>query len=348
MLKRIKIIFITELLQILKDKRTVIAMFVIPMLMLPAILNFAITVNEKQEIHLITENEIIYDKILKNNKLINKYNIIRLKPEQINQNSNFILFEHNNNEFIFLMLKKNQKIEKDFQDFFKRYPEIAFKTDSKSNIESHNNTYTDKLENAYSGIYSVIVIFLIVCFSGPALVASDISAGEKERKTLESLLMSKCPPYIIYTGKFLLVLVFSLLPLFFGILSLLILNHTVFNTQSFVYESGLIIKIVLPYCFFMSAFLLKNGFKARTVRAAKSTESLFFVIILIVNIFALLSNHLNIVYTLIPVLNSVLFALNPQSIHIVTYYLSYIIITSLLIRKTILQIGSEDVLFTEN
>jgi len=72
--------------------------------------------------------------------------------------------------------------------------------------------------NMFGGFVPYIII--ILCFSGAMYPAMDLTAGEKERGTMETLLCSPVARVDIVLGKFLLVLTGSLSAMFFMVLSM--------------------------------------------------------------------------------------------------------------------------------
>ena len=154
---------------------------------------------------------------------------------------------------------------------------------------------------------AILFLFCLLSFSMSTLVIADITAGEKERNTLESLFMTQCPRKIIFWGKFLVGYLFSLLPLVIGALFMLFFcpPHVVPELASvlaggiypptFMGGAGGGIKIfrlfflLLPYTFFIVSLLIHNGFKAKSIRSAKSSELLIFICI---PFFSILLNQL--------------------------------------------------------
>ncbi len=348
-------ILFTELLQIKKDQRTITAMCILPILMIPAILALIFTEEIKQDITCIIRTNTTYENLIANTDLTKKYNFIPKDITNQNQQDKLLLIELNNNEILLLVSssdKQLKQINNDFSRHFLQYPELKFdvKTNLPIEAKTKRNLLDNKLENVYSGLYTVIIIFLIVCFSGPALVSSDITAGEKERKTLEALLMTKCPVKYIVLGKYLTILLFSIIPLISGILIMYCFGLYFNVGQSYYPNISFVIKLILPYCIFMSAFLLRNGLKAKTIRAAKSTESLFFVFILLANIFMIMNNiNLRIIH-IIPILNTIYYSLN-NVLMLETYLLyltAYLFFSYLSLKKSVKLLSSENVLYSDN
>jgi sodium transport system permease protein len=72
--------------------------------------------------------------------------------------------------------------------------------------------------NLFGGLVPYLII--ILCFTGAMYPAMDLTAGEKERGTMETLLCSPVPRVDIVLGKFLMVLTGSLSAMVFMLLSM--------------------------------------------------------------------------------------------------------------------------------
>lgn len=72
--------------------------------------------------------------------------------------------------------------------------------------------------NLFGGIVPYVII--ILCFTGAMYPAMDLTAGEKERGTMETLLCSPVPRVDIVLGKFLMVLTGSLSAMVFMLISM--------------------------------------------------------------------------------------------------------------------------------
>lgn len=125
--------------------------------------------------------------------------------------------------------------------------------------------------------FSVLLIFFLLSYSLPSLIVADLTAGERERKTLETLVIScRCRESVLL-GKFLTVLIFSLIPLNTGLLLLLTVT-TVWQTL------GVFLK-VLPFSCLVSVLLTSNGIRCSSVRAAKGFESMALLLVPLVSFF---------------------------------------------------------------
>ncbi|MCL2064878.1 MAG: hypothetical protein FWG98_10995 [Candidatus Cloacimonetes bacterium] len=167
-------------------------------------------------------------------------------------------------------------------------------------------------------------LFCLLSFSFCSLVTADITAGEKERNTLESLLMTQCPRYIIFWGKFLVGLFFSLIPFLIGLPVMFFLSIS-YNTAILVFSEIIrFILILIPFPFFITNLLIYNGFKAKTIRSAKSAELVIFLVI------PFFSIALNSLVNIFP---------------IIVYFTIVISLSYLFTIKTIKYLKSEKVLF---
>ena len=131
--------------------------------------------------------------------------------------------------------------------------------------------------NDISSINILIFLLCILSFSTCSLVAADITAGEKERNTLEILFMTKCPRHLIYWGKLIVGLIFSLIPFILGLITMILLT-LVFPLNVVCFSDILrLFFLMIPYTLMISILLIHNGFNANNIRSAKSTELVLFL-----------------------------------------------------------------------
>jgi len=123
-------------------------------------------------------------------------------------------------------------------------------------------------------------MFLLFCFSGAMYPALDLGAGEKERGTLETILTSPASQIEILTGKFVVVSIFGIMSVIFGLIGILAavkLNPdipeeivsvamTILGAKSVV----LILSLLIPIALFFASFLLAISFYAKTFKEAQS------------------------------------------------------------------------------
>ncbi len=137
----------------------------------------------------------------------------------------------------------------------------------------------------------IAYIVMILMLTGSAYPALDLTVGEKERQTLETLLVTPAGRTDIVVGKFLTILVISLLATLITIISLTI---TMTQAGSLMGEAsallefrispqviGLVLLFMVPVGMFFSALLMTVGLYARTMKEGQSySQPLFMLLIL--------------------------------------------------------------------
>jgi sodium transport system permease protein len=167
--------------------------------------------------------------------------------------------------------------------------------------------------NRIGGLVPYIII--ILCFTGALYPAIDLTAGEKERGTMETLLCSPVARTEIVLGKFLMVLTCSCAAVIMSCISMFLsfqlggpktasgaaaLGFTHADPAGMV---GVLV-MILPVAVLFSALLFTLGLWARNAREAMTyIGPLMFVILLPAIIGMLPGIDLNARYALVPVLN---------------------------------------------
>lgn len=254
-MKMILVIFKKELLDILRDHRTIIAMILIPFLLFPVLMGVAtkfmrLAAKEKLtktlNVGLVTNgNAEEFRHMLQNRddiKVIEDITVdscqtliksqrldaaIVFEPDFDKHVSNLltgkisIYFESTEEKSLELkrLLNLLHKFKLNLRVIrFKRLDldKSTFKT---VEIKVYNLTQSnEKLAISISGVISYI--FIIFCFLGCMYPAIDLAAGEKERGTLETLLTSPVSNFQILIGKFLVVVLAGILSAVISVLGL--------------------------------------------------------------------------------------------------------------------------------
>ncbi|HET7419137.1 MAG TPA: ABC transporter permease [Candidatus Dormibacteraeota bacterium] len=160
-------------------------------------------------------------------------------------------------------------------------------------------------------------ILITMCLTGGLSAALDTSAGERERKTLESLLMTPAPRGQILTGKILAVTAVSLAAAIIAIVSMLLaLTQIQFGGRSsVVYQLSLspLATVVMVWLAILlaasfSSVTITLGTLARNFRQGQAYATpLYFVTIFPASIILFIPDfNPNLAYYLIPILNAVL------------------------------------------
>jgi sodium transport system permease protein len=239
-MKRTFIIFKKELIDTIRDRRTIIMMIIIPLLVFPVIINLTVKLTVSQErkarekilkVGLINHgNAAGFREAIKNRKDITV--IEKIDKERVNdlireEKIDFILvFEEefdkkiaeNRKGQVQLYFKASaenniakRRIIKLLNDFKENLLEVRLKALNleKSFIEALEINEIDlasakeKIGEAIGGLLPYF--FVIFCFLGAMYPAIDLAAGEKERATIETLLTSPASRIQIVMGKFFVV-----------------------------------------------------------------------------------------------------------------------------------------------
>ena len=167
--------------------------------------------------------------------------------------------------------------------------------------------------------------FIILCFMGAMYPAIDLTAGEKERGTMETILCSPVARIDLVVGKFLLVLTASLATVVFSLLSM----GATFVVGGLLLAQGgggvaaaaakgsaaqlptidplgllAVVAMVLPVAVLFAAVLLTIALFAKNYKEAQSYVSPLIIVIILPAMMAMLPGvELNTRLALVPILN---------------------------------------------
>lgn len=207
-------------------------------------------------------------------------------------------------------------------------------------------------------------IFILFCFAGAMYPAIDLGAGEKERGTLETLLVAPATRLEILLGKFGVISLagiisagISLLGIFISLISVKEIPEELIQIASEILQPGtiiLLITLLLPLTAFFAALLLILSIYAKSFKEAQSIITPLNIVILFPILIGSLipGMHLNSYTALIPILNVALaskevIAGTTQLIPMVLVYLSSIIIAGLGIFACSQWFQQENVIFRD-
>ena len=172
-------------------------------------------------------------------------------------------------------------------------------------------------------------LFILLCFTGAMYPAMDLTAGEKERGTLETILCSPVARTDLVLGKFLMVLTASLATVVFSLLSMgatfviggMLLAKSDAGiaamaaakngaAQGFVLPiidplgTVTVLAMVLPVAVLFSAVLMAVSLFAKTMKEAQSYVSPLIIVIILPAMMGMLPGvELNARLALVPILN---------------------------------------------
>lgn len=177
--------------------------------------------------------------------------------------------------------------------------------------------------NALGGIVPYIII--ILCFTGAMYPAMDLTAGEKERGTMETLLCSPVSRVDIVLGKFLMVLTSSLSAMILSVTSMAVsfavggsllgggkaataaaAGKGAGEAMMMIDPFGIfgVLAMVLPVAVLFSAVLLTVSLFAKSFKEAQSyVGPMVFIVLLPAMIGMLPGIDLNVRLALVPILN---------------------------------------------
>jgi sodium transport system permease protein len=163
-------------------------------------------------------------------------------------------------------------------------------------------------------------LFILLCYTGAMYSAMDLTAGEKERGTMETILCSPVARTDLVLGKFLMVLTASLTA---ALISMISMGLTFVAGGILMGASGmtaaakagplpmldpagllLVLAMVLPVAVLFSAVLLAVSLFAKSIKEASSYVSPMIIVIIIPAMMGLMPGvELNARLALVPILN---------------------------------------------
>jgi sodium transport system permease protein len=187
------------------------------------------------------------------------------------------------------------------------------------NIEEKNVAPPEKVGGAIlGGLVPYFVILL--CLTGAMYPAMDLTAGEKERGTIETILCSPVSRTHLVLGKFLMVLTASIATVVLAITSMAVsfgagkkmllgVTHGRLDAALQITITGKavvsIFCVVLPLAVFFSAALLALSLFAKSFKEAQSYISPLMIVVVLPAVASLLPGvELNAALALVPVLNT--------------------------------------------
>jgi sodium transport system permease protein len=202
-------------------------------------------------------------------------------------------------------------------------------------------------------------LLIILTVSGASVIASDLVAGEKERGTLETILVSAAKRNELVVGKYLTIISISIITVLCNLFSMYFsVSHIIGQAaeeltriQLPLANFALILLLMLPLITFFSAILLSISTYSRNVKEAQSYQMpLIFGSIMLSMVSFLPGFELNLGFALVPIVN---FALMIRDIMLSNFNWGYftliigytILLDIILIGISIKLFNTETVLF---
>ncbi|MCB5261126.1 MAG: ABC transporter permease, partial [Candidatus Cloacimonetes bacterium] len=202
-------------------------------------------------------------------------------------------------------------------------------------------------------------IMIIMLLSGASVVAADLVAGEKERKTLETLLVAGVDRRDIVIGKYLTIITLGMINLIVNLFSIS------FSMQYMLSQAGIdlagagmpikaifiLLAAMLPLATLFSAILLSISTFSRNMKEARTYEQPLLMVSMILAMISFLpAIEMNNLMALIPIVNIALLfkavMMNDYQLsHLFLTILSTLVLDVIAIWGTIKLFGTEGILF---
>jgi sodium transport system permease protein len=203
-------------------------------------------------------------------------------------------------------------------------------------VKKENVAPPEKVSGAVIGGFLPYFV-IILCLTGAMYPAIDLTAGEKERGTIETILCSPVPRTQIVLGKFLMVLTAALVTAMLAIMSMGISFHVAKSMLSSMGGAnnplnftigmkaiGAVFLMVLPLAVLFSAGLLAIALMAKSYKEAQSYIAPLMIVVVLPAVAGLMPGvEFNARMALIPVLSTSLVC---KEIVAGTYHWNYIAI----------------------
>lgn len=187
-------------------------------------------------------------------------------------------------------------------------------------------------------------IMIMMLLGGASVVAADLVAGEKERKTLETLLVAAVGRKEIVIGKYLTIITMGMLNLIINLFSVSFSLKYMLSNAGVNMEGAqmplkaifILLAAMLPLATLFSAILLSISTFSRNMKEARSYEQPLLLISMMLGMISFLpAIEMNNLMALIPVVN---IALLFKAVMVEDYQLSHLFIT--IISTLILDIAA--------
>lgn len=392
--KNIKLIFIKELVGSIRDRRTIIAMIIVPLVFYPLLfagigyfsklgsikseeVNSKIIIDGAEFAPQLVKSLRDYEKIeiltIEDNSLVKLQNsdiqaILVIPPdfnykiEQEEPNKLILKYDDTEAKSRIARQRIDQVIEK-YKDeiVIQRLSRLDLKEEFLTPfiLREENIATAEKMTGSFLAVLLPYLIIILI-FTGAMHTAVDITAGEKERGTIATLLASQISRLEIVLGKCFAVMFISFTSMVLGLfgLTLAFLSGTSIAGSIEGVKFGisantifLLFLVLFPLVGLASAVLVMVGIFARNIREASSYITPIYMLTIFLGIISISQGmELTGKMFLVPVLNSsfVFKELLMGKIywnHILTTFIANIVIAGLALLGATRLFSKEEVLF---
>lgn len=381
-MNKILLILKKELRELFRDKKSLSMMLIIPIMIPLIIIGMSYLFQSESSKDIETYNKIgLNYQISKEEEDLLKsleidyeiYNDEELKKEFDQKNINAYITKENNKYTIFYDESNVDSsyalsLATSYIEAYKSYLENDYLYNQNINIEEFNNliiyeSASIEQENFFANyIINYAFLFILMAISVSATYpATDTTAGEKERGTLETLLTFPIKAKDIIVGKFLSVTLSSLIT---GFLSLILIIFSItYITKNFDIYAGIsilnykiiltAIAIIISFSLLVSGLCIAIASMSKSFKEAQSALTPISFISFFPGMIIFLTNiSNNALLSMVPFVNfSMIFTDvvndNANILYILLMFISTIIFIVLIIHYIIKAYSSEKVLFTK-
>ncbi|MDD2332674.1 MAG: CPBP family glutamic-type intramembrane protease, partial [Candidatus Cloacimonetes bacterium] len=194
---------------------------------------------------------------------------------------------------------------------------------------------TSSSEKKLGSILGMILPYLLIMLliTGAAVVASDLVAGEKERKTLETLLVSSAARNEFVLGKYLTIITFAMVNVFINLFSLFFSMRYMISQSGLEFSGlamplegfGILLLVFIPLATLFAAILLSISTFSKNMKESRSYEQPLMLIAMFASMITFFPGiEISNLFAIIPVVN---IALLFKAVMINEYQLSHLLLT---------------------
>lgn len=307
-MKKIYMIFKKEMLALKRDKKALITLFM-PILIYPILLIMFIGLSTVMQTNLENKDLNLYiDKSIKNdvlNILIRDENINTIRIESIDEidfkdvggflkevEGEYILEYHSGYEYSNQLYRRINKIFRDHNEEFKelKLEEYGIETEYNRILSIRTEDIGGESEQRIIAMMmGILVPFIVILYGivGTYTLASDLSAGEKERGTLETIFSMPIKRFEIIAGKLLACTTIGIISGSINILGIFPLVYVIASNIPDVNINISIITIlylmiqILPIMLLCSTIFIGLGLISKTYQESQSYGSFALIVLML-------------------------------------------------------------------
>ncbi len=345
--KKILTIYKKEMLDILRDKRTVLSAIVVPIILYPLLIIGMSSLMSRQEQKIENQSATIYidNQVKDNNSAKITEALASAKNIQIMNEVDdpFALLDENlvkavltisdsisdtgyqiikvkisynaSDEKATSLFSQINKVIQEVKDDIvgERLKEINIASDILNAVEvlEDNVAPPEQMFGFFIGKILPYLLIMMIISSG-AVVASDLVAGEKERGTLETILVSAAYRNELVFGKYLTIITISFITIFLNLFSMYISIQHMLSQSGLELENvdlpignfALILVAMLPLVTLIAAILLSISTFSRNIKEAQSYQMPLMLVGMMAAMISMFpAFELNVGMALIPIVN---------------------------------------------